>query len=136
MKTNMIVLLLLVALFLCPMPLVAADDARLQAAVGAATKWLALVDGGKYAESWSALSSSLKKSKTQDDWVATMKADRAQLGKVISRTLLEKTTRDKGVILKYRVSYEKLKNGNEQVWLYPEKDGAWRVTSYYPPAGM
>jgi RimJ/RimL family protein N-acetyltransferase len=65
--------LLLVAAILLPLPTLAAekhDEAEKQA-LAAAESWLALVDDGKYSESWDAAADYLKNAVTKDAFVTT-----------------------------------------------------------------
>ena len=48
--------------------------------------WFALVDDGKYGESWDAAAEHLKNTVTKDDFVKSLNATRKPLGKLTSRT--------------------------------------------------
>ena len=66
-----------------------ADDE--QAAVQIAETWLALIDEGKYEESWNESSSMFKNSVTKEQWIETMKINRPQFGKVLQRDVKTKS---------------------------------------------
>jgi hypothetical protein len=108
------------------------------AAVQATEQWLALVDTGKYGESWDAAAPMLKSSTGRKDWIAYLKDKRERLGKVVSRKLL-KADRLKNVPglppgqfvgMQYLTSFEKLKNGVEVVVPVLDQDGKWRISEY------
>ena len=61
-----------------------------QAAVQIAEMWLALIDEGKFEESWDESSSMFKNSVTKEQWVETMRINRPPLGKVLQRNLRKK----------------------------------------------
>ena len=78
-----------------PLPARAAekhDEAEKQA-VAAAESWLALVDDGKYGESWDAAAEYLKNAVTKDDFAKSLNAARKPLGKLKSREIKSKECR-------------------------------------------
>lgn len=58
------------------------------AAVASSEKWLALVDSGKYAESWTEAAGYFKNAVTQEQWAQSLRAVRGPLGKVISKEVI------------------------------------------------
>jgi Protein of unknown function (DUF4019) len=108
------------------------------AARQATERWLALVDAGKYGESWDEAAPILKNSSSRKDWIAYVKEKREHLGRVLSRKLL-KADPLKNVAglppgqfvgMQYRTSFEKLKNAVEVIVPVLDKDGQWRVSEY------
>jgi hypothetical protein len=65
----------------------AADDSK-DTAVSAAQSWLALVDSGKYAESWDEAAQVLKNQITKHQWIERLNSVRLPWGKGV--TYLEK----------------------------------------------
>ncbi|HEX5716643.1 MAG TPA: DUF4019 domain-containing protein [Thermoanaerobaculia bacterium] len=61
------------------------NDDQLRAAIGVAQQWLAFVDQGQYAESWSATGSLFQANMPQDRWVQTLTGARTPLGTVVAR---------------------------------------------------
>ena len=108
------------------------------AAQQAAEQWLALVDAGKYGESWDAAAPILKSTSGRKDWIAYLKDKRERLGKAVSRKLLKADPLKnvpglppgQFVGMQYRTSFEKLKNGVEVVVPVLDQDGKWRVSEY------
>ena len=108
-------------------------------AVTAAEGWLALVDAGKYGESWKAASGFFKSSVPQGQWEQSLKAVRPPLGKLVSRKLLSKTymTSLPGapdgeyLVIQFETSFQNKKSAIETITPMKEKDGKWRVSGYY-----
>lgn len=108
-------------------------------AVTAAEDWLALVDAGKYGDSWKAASGYFKTAVKQGQWEQSLKAVRLPLGKLVSRKLLSKTfmTSLPGapdgeyLVIQFDTSFQNKKSAVETITPMKEKDGKWRVSGYY-----
>jgi len=115
------------------------QQAQEQAAQEAAKAWLALVDAGKYAESWEEAASLFKDAVPKAKWEAMVAAGRKPLGEVKSRHLSSAryTTEMPGapdgeyVVLQYRASFANKKSATETVTPMLDKDGRWRVSGYF-----
>jgi hypothetical protein len=115
-----------------------ATDATQKEAEAAAQSWLALVDGGKYPESWDAGAEIFKKGMPTESWQKTLKANRRHLGKVVSRKLksathtktLPNAPEGEYVVIQYDTSFENRANAIETVTPMQEQDGKWRVAGY------
>ena len=116
----------------------AVDDVS-DSAVGAAQSWLALVDSGKYGESWDEAAQILKSQITKDQWVKKLNADRFPLGKLQSRTLKSTVFYTKSlpgvpeaefVIIQFDTTFERSKSFVEMITPTKEKDGQWRTSGY------
>ncbi|HEV2491726.1 MAG TPA: DUF4019 domain-containing protein [Terriglobia bacterium] len=109
----------------------------------ASQSWLAVVDVGKYGESWDQAAQSFKKAVTHDKWIDALKQVRDPLGKVGSRKLkgteyLENPPNapaGKYVIVQYDTDFENKKATVETVSLTLESDGHWRVAGYFIKPG-
>ena len=132
---------ILIAVLFLSLPALAAekhDEAEKQA-VAAAESWLALVDDGKYAESWDAAADYLKNVVTKDDFVKSLNAARKPLGKLKSREVKSKEYRTslsgapdgQYVVIQFKTSLENKKSAIETVTPMLDKDGKWRVSGYY-----
>jgi len=118
-----------------------AADPPERAAQAAAETWLALVDAGKYAESWDAAAPFFRKALTKEQWVDAVGKARGPLGKLESRKLLgaklvhELPGAPPGdyVVMQYEAKFV----GQTAVeTITPMKDGgAWRVSGYYVRPG-
>jgi Protein of unknown function (DUF4019) len=115
-----------------------AQDQSVTQAQKAAEQWLALVDAGKYGESWDEAARMLKDTVSRKDWISTVKEKRAPLGKIVSRKL-SKADSLKNIPglppgeyfgLQFLSSFEKLSSAMEVVVPTLEKDGKWRVSEY------
>ncbi len=110
-----------------------------KAAVYAAEKWLALVDSGKYAESWNQAAVYFKNAVRQEQWEQSLQAVRKPLGRLLSRTVKNKAfmTSLPGapdgeyVVIQFDASFENKKSAIETVTPMLESDGNWRVSGYY-----
>jgi hypothetical protein len=115
------------------------DSGKEKAATAAAGKWLALVDEGKYAESWNEASEYFKQNIGQDQWAQAAQGARKPLGALVSRkvasasykTSLPGAPDGEYVVIVFNTSFEHKKSGTETVTPKKEKDGAWRVCGYY-----
>jgi len=108
-------------------------------AVTAAEGWLALVDAGKYGESWKAASGFFKIAVPQGQWEQSLKAVRSPPGKLVSRKLLSKTYMislpgapdGEYLVIQFETSFQNKKSAIETITPMKEKDGKWRVSGYY-----
>jgi hypothetical protein len=114
------------------------SDAEKQA-VAAAESWLALVDDGKYGESWDAAAEYLKNAVSKDDFAKSVTAARKPLGKLKSREIQSKEYRtslpgvpDGGyVVIQFKTVLENKKSAVETITPMLDKGGKWRVSGYY-----
>jgi serine/threonine protein kinase len=108
--------------------------------------WLAIVDSGKYAESWELAADSFQRTINKEEWVARLEKVRRPLGKVISRKLrslklkFPRSLKDAAVGTrleeKFNTSFDGLLAAVETVTGSKQPDGSWRITGYHiRPAG-
>jgi len=110
-----------------------------QVAQQSAESWFALVDSGKYAESWQEASSMFKAHVTKEQWQSMLRASRDPLGKVTSRRLKSATYTKtlpgapdaEYVVIQYASSFEHKQSAAETVTPMLDKDGEWRVSGYF-----
>jgi hypothetical protein len=108
-------------------------------AVREAESWLAMMDAGKYAQSWKAAAAVMRGAVTVEKWESTMKNVRDPLGKLESRklqsatytTLLPGVPDGDYVVVLYETSFEHKAVAQETVIMSREKDKVWRVAGYY-----
>jgi hypothetical protein len=98
--------------------------------------WLALVDKGKYAESFAAASDSFRHDLTAEKWAANHSKMLEETGPVISRGKVDITTAEKPRHEKAPSSYHadaktkfKKKSGTEHLEIVKE-NGEWKVADY------
>jgi hypothetical protein len=126
-------------LFLCGAVAAAQEVSKGTAAMTAAEQWLALVDGGKYAESWNEASQYFRNSVQQEQWAPSLEAGRKPLGKVVSREMKKMTYKTslpgapdgEYMVIQFATSFGKKRAAVETVTTMAEKDGTWRVSGYY-----
>jgi hypothetical protein len=100
---------------------------------------LALIDDGRYNESWQEAARFFKAAVTNQQWRVSMAAYRKPLGRVIKRTLKSKTyaTSLPGapdgeyVVIQYATTFENKKSAIETITPMLDGDGRWRVSGYF-----
>ena len=78
---------LLVAFLLCVAAFAQAPQTPEQLAQYSSDAWLAIVDSGKYAQSWDEAAQSFKAAVSKEQWQTALDANRAPQGKVVSRKI-------------------------------------------------
>jgi len=109
------------------------------AAQKSAEQWLALVDTGKYAESWKTAAGYFQTAVPQDQWEHTIAAVRGPLGDLVSRKLksayytksLPSVPDGEYVVLQFDTSFANKKTAVETVTPMLDADGTWKVSGYY-----
>ncbi|MGA7146437.1 MAG: DUF4019 domain-containing protein [Desulfobacterales bacterium] len=131
--------LVVIGMMFSSMAVSASDSKKLASALFAANKWLALVDQDKYAESWKEAADLFRHTVQSDLWVASLKALREPLGKLISRkvksavykTTLPGAPDGQYVVIEFTSSFKHKKTAVETVTPMLGKDGVWRVSGYF-----
>jgi Protein of unknown function (DUF4019) len=101
--------------------------------------WLALIDSGKYADSWQEASQLFKAHVTKEQWESALRGSRDPLGKIVSRKVKSATYTKtlpgapdgEYVVIQYESSFEHKQSAAETVTSMLDKDGKWRVSGYY-----
>lgn len=109
------------------------------AAAEAAEKWLALVDEGKYSESWDEAAGFFKGAVTKEQWHQSLSGVRKPLGKALKRELsssryatqLPGAPDGQYVVIQFETSFENKKSSVETVTPMMDEDGRWRVSGYF-----
>jgi len=116
----------------------AAGPADHDAAAKAAGAWLAVVDDGKYADSWQQASPSFQRAESQAAWEQALQTVRTPLGKLVKRELADAqyTTTLPGApdgqywVLHEKTTFEHKASAVETVILVPA-DNTWKVAGYF-----
>jgi len=130
---------LLFAMLLCAAASAQAQQKPEQVAQQSSDAWLALVDSGKYAQSWDEASQMFKSAVTKDQWLGALGQVRTPQGKVLSRKLKSATYTKtlpgapdgEYVVIQYDTNFEHKPGALETVTPMLEKDGKWRVSGYF-----
>jgi hypothetical protein len=138
MNKSIVLILLAIALCLACSRVLAAETQPEVAAQPAAVEWLALVDAGKYVESWETMSPGFKKAVSKRKWKSTAEKVREPLGKFTSRKHksaeyskeLPGAPEGEYVVLQYDSVFERKPTAIEKVTLILGQDLNWRVSSY------
>ena len=109
------------------------------AAVTAAQKWLAGIDAGNYAKSWTDSADYFRGAITQDKWVSALESVRAPLGKMEIRTVDSTVTETqlpgapdgRYVVMQFNTAFANKNSATETVTFSLEKDGQWKASGYY-----
>jgi hypothetical protein len=104
-----------------------------------AEAWLALIDSGKYPDSWDQTSQLFKSAVTKQQWATKVGAVRDPLGKLLSRKLRSATYTKtlpgapdgEYVVIQYDSSFEHKQSAVETLTPMLDKDGTWRVSGYF-----
>lgn len=108
-------------------------------AVEAARAWLALVDSGKYGDSWEKAAAFFRKAVPKKTWTAQVGGVREPLGAVLERKLKSATfTRElpgapdgSYVVIQFETRFAGKRSAVETVTPMLDPDGVWRVSGYY-----
>lgn len=117
----------------------AQEDQRVADAQAAATAWLALVDAGKFEDSWMDSASLFRTAVPRDNWTYAAGAVRNPLGAVRSRTLksaqftrtLQNVPPGEYVVIQYDTDFANKGKLVETITPMREKDGSWKVSGYF-----
>jgi hypothetical protein len=119
----------------------AAPDSQPQTrdAVSAAQKWLALIDGGNYSETWKEASAIFRGAVTEPGWENSMTTFRQPLGDLLSRKLksaqlmteLPGAPDGQYVVMQFETSFAGKKSTIETVTFMLGKDGQWKSAGYF-----
>ena len=110
-----------------------------KAGAQAAERWLALTDGDKGAESWSAAGAMFQAAVSQKDWAAGLHNARAPYGALTTRTpadarftrTLPGAPEADYVVIQYRSVFANRPAAMETVITTREADGSWKTVAYY-----
>jgi DNA-binding CsgD family transcriptional regulator len=104
------------------------------AALDVARQWLALVDAGKWQESWAATTTSFRSANTVEAWQSASEGGRVPLGRVLSRSV----GTNEGIpappsgyqLVRFRTDFANKAGATETLTLAPE-GGTWKIVGYY-----
>ncbi|MFN2167214.1 MAG: DUF4019 domain-containing protein [Anaerolineae bacterium] len=126
------------ALLLAANPVLGEEAEVADPAREAAMEWLALVDAGDYAQSWTQASALLQQQVSQEAWVEALGITRQPLGDVLSRevtrvdhvTELPNVPDGEYAVLQFKTRFADRESAAEMVTPSLE-DGEWKVAGYY-----
>jgi hypothetical protein len=116
-----------------------AKDADVKTATSAAEGWLAMVDSGRYGESWDAASAVFQEKISKSQWESTQGGGRSAYGDVVSRQLKSASyeTNVAGgpagnyVVIQYRTKFANSRSLTENLTEIQQPSGEWRVAAYF-----
>ncbi len=138
MSATRLLIAVLTVLVLNPGHSIAATVPPEKAAQAPAAEWLALVDAGKYTESWEQMAPHFRKEVGKRKWKSEIQKIRQPLGKLSERKLksaeyskeLPGAPEGEYVLLRYESAFEHRPSAEEQVILVLGQDLIWRVAGY------
>jgi hypothetical protein len=133
------VVIAVVILGLCSADHCLASEEKESMAITAAHAWLALVDEGKFGESWESASTYFKNSVPKAKWDQMLNAARTPLGSLVARKLksakftesLPGAPDGEYVVIRFSTSFEKKQSAIETITPMFDSDGVWRVSGYF-----
>jgi hypothetical protein len=119
-----------------PDPARAAAEA---AALSAAEAWLALIDAGKYEESWDAAAPLFQLNVPKEQWAFAALGARGPLGKLVERKRAGSTWADglpaapdgAYVVAEFRSAFAMKASAVERVTMMRTAGGEWRTAGYF-----
>ena len=110
-----------------------------QAANSAAQTWLATIDQGDYAESWTNAAAGFQSAITSEKWVDAVQQVRQPLGSLISRKIISAQEMSslpdaldgRYIVMQFETSFTNKKSAVETVTFMLKKDGQWKAAGYY-----
>ena len=120
-------------------PALAADeDIDANPAMAAAEAWLAMLDAGRYGDTWEAAAPLFKGAITKEKWEAGVDTARAPLGVVITRKLrsatfartLPNAPPGEYFVIQYDTRFDNRPLSTEIITPMRDADGAWRISGY------
>lgn len=108
-------------------------------AVSAAESWLAIIDSGKYMQSWESAAQFFKDKVPDSQWESTLRQVREPLGEVTSRevtnvqylTYIPGAPMGEYVVIQFKTVFTRKGEGVETITPMLESDGTWKVSGYY-----
>ena len=116
-----------------------AVSGKITLAVDAAKSWVAIVDSGRYNDSWDNAAQFFKDKVPEGQWETTLRQVREPLGKAVSRevanyqylTNLPGASKGEYVVIQFKTSFEQKPDSIETITPMLDSDGQWRVSGYY-----
>ena len=120
------------------LPRAADEEIDTVPATNTALGWLAMVDSGRYGQSWETAAQYFRDSVTQPQWEVMLAQTRGKVGNMMARKVtsvqyardLPNAPPGEYVVIQYATRFE---HGlfTETVTPMKEKDGSWKVSGYY-----
>jgi predicted Ser/Thr protein kinase/type II secretory pathway pseudopilin PulG len=110
-----------------------------KAATAAAQAWLALIDDGRYSESWNEAEPYFQRAVTEPNWEISMNTYRRPLGNLLSRqvksaqfmTEMPGAPDGQYVVMQFDSSFTNKKSTVETVTFKLADDGKWKASGYF-----
>jgi len=138
LRIHAVLLVACLAMILIPLYSQSPDDDKVDQALPVAVEFLALIDGGKYAESWQSSASLMQEKVTQKDWIDKLDKARNLTGSLIQRiqksasysTVAKDSPEGEYIMLIYQTDFQAAKDVSEYVTVMRDGD-SWKVAGYF-----
>tara|TARA_B100000575_G_C23096518_1_gene632450 strand:- start:1270 stop:1677 length:408 start_codon:yes stop_codon:yes gene_type:complete len=130
---------IILLIFFIPIILFSQNKIEEKKAIKSANLWLSQVDNENYDNSWENSGNYFQENIQKDRWIATLKASRKPLGKLISRNndsidyhkSLPGVADGNYYIIQFKVTYENKKEAKETISLSKNEKGRWEVVGFF-----
>tara|TARA_B100000963_G_scaffold340821_1_gene339845 strand:+ start:339 stop:746 length:408 start_codon:yes stop_codon:yes gene_type:complete len=130
---------IILLIFFIPIILFSQNKIEEKKAIKTANLWLSQVDNENYDNSWENSGNYFQENIQKDRWIATLKASRKPLGKLISRNndsidyhkSLPGVADGNYYIIQFKVTYENKKEAKETISLSKNEKGRWEVVGFF-----
>ena len=138
LRIHAVLIVACLAMILIPLYNQSPDDEKVEQALPVAVEFLALIDGGKYAESWQSSASLMREKVTQQDWTDKLDKARSLSGGLVQRTqksasyatVAKDSPEGEYIMLIYESDFQAAEDVSEYVTVMLEGD-EWRVAGYF-----
>ena len=138
LRIHAVLIVACLAMILIPLYNQSPDDEKVEQALPAAVEFLALIDSGKYAESWQSSASLMRAKVTQQDWTDKLDQARSLSGGLVQRvqksasyaTVAKDSPEGEYIMLIYESDFQAAEDVSEYVTVMLEGE-EWKVAGYF-----
>ena len=138
LRIHAVLIVACLAMILIPLYNQSPDDEKVEQALPVAVEFLALIDGGKYAESWQSSASLMRDKVARQDWIEKLDKARTLSGGLVQRiqksasyaTEVKDSPEGEYIMLIYESDFQKAEDVSEYVTVMREGDD-WKVAGYF-----
>jgi hypothetical protein len=138
LRIHAVLIVACLAMILIPLYSQSPDDDKVEQALPVAAEFLALVDGGKYAESWQSSASLMREKVAKKDWIEKLDEARNHSGGLVQRvqksasyaTQVKDSPEGEYIMLIYDSNFQAAEDVSEYVTVMLE-EGEWKVAGYF-----
>lgn len=137
-RIHAVLIVACLTMILIPLYSQSPDEEKVEQAQPVAAEFLALVDGGEYAESWQSSATLMREKVNRQDWIEKLDKARSLSGGLVQRiqksasyaTEVKDSPEGEYIMLIYESDFQKAEEVSEYVTVMREGD-AWKVAGYF-----